>query len=136
VTRERLKGNWGITDVSDCIEAVHSPELRSLIDTKRTAIRGGSAGGYTALASISLASSAASKTKFFASATSNYGISNLELLADDTHKFELMYMIKLLGGTKAEIPHVYHDRSPVYFSARIETPLLVRFVLMKVPPDG
>jgi hypothetical protein len=30
-------------------------------------------------------------------------------------------MIKLLGGTKAEIPHVYHDRSPVCFSARIET---------------
>ncbi|KAG1863162.1 Alpha/Beta hydrolase protein [Suillus subluteus] len=122
---ERLKGNWGITDVSDCIEAVQSPELRSLIDTKRTAIRGGSSGGYTTLAAISLASSAASKTKFFASATSNFGISNLELLADDSHKFELMYMIKLLGGTKEEIPHVYHDRSPVYFSARIETPLLV-----------
>ncbi|KAG1880749.1 Alpha/Beta hydrolase protein [Suillus subluteus] len=122
---ERLKGNWGITDVSDCIEAVQSPELRSLIDTKRIAIRGGSSGGYTTLAAISLASSAASKTKFFASATSNFGISNLELLADDSHKFELMYMIKLLGGTKEEIPHVYHDRSPVYFSARIETPLLV-----------
>jgi dipeptidyl aminopeptidase/acylaminoacyl peptidase len=122
---ERLKGNWGITDVSDCIEAVQSPELRSFIDTKRTAIRGGSSGGYTTLASISLASSAASKTKFFASATSNFGISNLELLADDTHKFELMYMTKLLGGTKEEIPQVYHDRSPVYFSARIETPLLV-----------
>ncbi|KAG2744534.1 hypothetical protein P692DRAFT_20837805, partial [Suillus brevipes Sb2] len=40
-----------------------------------------------------------------------------------THKFELEYMIKLLGGTKAEIPHVYHDRSPVCFSARIETVL-------------
>jgi hypothetical protein len=53
--------------------------------------------------------------------TSNYGISNLELLVDDTYKFELEYMIKLLGGTKAEIPHVYHDRSPVYFSARIIT---------------
>ncbi|KAG2354947.1 Alpha/Beta hydrolase protein [Suillus spraguei] len=94
----RLKGNWGIADVSDCIEA-------------RTAIRGGSSGGYT--------------TKFFASATSNYGISNLELLADDTHKFELLYMTKLLGGTKEEIPDVYHDRSPMYFSSRIETPLLV-----------
>ncbi|KAG1737950.1 hypothetical protein EDB19DRAFT_1928303 [Suillus lakei] len=41
----RLQGNWGITDVSDCIEAVQSPELRSLVDTKRTAIRGESAGG-------------------------------------------------------------------------------------------
>ncbi|KAG0704085.1 Alpha/Beta hydrolase protein [Suillus ampliporus] len=122
---ERLKGNWGITDVSDCIESVESAELCSLIDTKRTAIRGGSAGGYIALASISLDSSASSKTKFFASATSNYGISNLELLAGDTHKFELRYMVKLLGGTKEEVPEVYHDRSPEYFSANIKTPLLV-----------
>jgi dipeptidyl aminopeptidase/acylaminoacyl peptidase len=126
VARERLKGNWGIADVSDCIEAVRSSELSPIIDTERTAIRGGSSGGYTALASISLDSSAASKRKFFACATSNYGISNLELLADDTHKFELQYMIKLLGGRKQEIPQVYHDRSPMYFSANIRTPLLVR----------
>ncbi|KAG1737949.1 hypothetical protein EDB19DRAFT_1715213, partial [Suillus lakei] len=40
----------------------------------------------------------------------------------DTHKFELMYVIKLLGGTKEEIPR---DRSPGYLSANIKTPLLV-----------
>ncbi|OAX36167.1 alpha/beta-hydrolase [Rhizopogon vinicolor AM-OR11-026] len=122
---ERLKGNWGIADVNDCIDAIQSPKISSVVDTERTAIRGGSSGGYTVLASISLDSSAASKKKFFACATSNYGISNLELLADDTHKFELQYMRKLLGGTKQEVPQVYHDRSPVYFSANIKTPLLV-----------
>ncbi|KAG0704117.1 Alpha/Beta hydrolase protein [Suillus ampliporus] len=122
---ERLKGNWGITDVKDCIDAVESPELSLLIDTKRTAIRGGSAGGYATLASISLDSSKASKKKIFASATSSYGISNMEVFADDTHKFELKYVIKLFGGTKEEIPDVYHDRSPEYFSANIKTPLLV-----------
>ncbi|KAG1850041.1 alpha/beta-hydrolase [Suillus tomentosus] len=122
---ERLQGNWGITDVSDCIGAIQSPQISSLIDTKRTAIRGGSAGGFTTLAAISLDSSAASKVKFFASATNSYGISNMELFAEDTHKFELMYIIKLLGGTKEEIPKVWHDRSPVYFSANIKTPLLV-----------
>ncbi|KAG2749041.1 alpha/beta-hydrolase [Suillus brevipes Sb2] len=94
----------------------------SLIDTKRTAIRGGSSGGYTALASISLASSSASKTVF---RECHEQLRNLEPGATCgryTHTFELEYMIKLLGGMKAEIPH---DRSPVYFSARIETPLLV-----------
>lgn len=139
VARERLKGNWGITDVSDCIEAVRSSELSPVIDSARTAIRGGSSGGYTVLASISLDSSVASKSKFFACATSNYGISNLELLADDTHKFELQYMNKLLGGTKQEIPQVYHDRSPLYFSANIKTPLLVCFSESRfggVRPDG
>jgi dipeptidyl aminopeptidase/acylaminoacyl peptidase len=58
------------------------------------------------------------------------------LLADDTHKFELQYMIKLLGGTKQEIPQVYHDRSPVYYSANIKTPLLVCFVVDEVRSDG
>ncbi|KAG2355434.1 Alpha/Beta hydrolase protein [Suillus spraguei] len=122
---ERLQGNWGITDVSDCIDAVQSPQISSLIDIKRIAIRGGSAGGYTTLAAISLDSSAASKTRFFACATNSFGISNMELFANDTHKFELMYIIKLLGGTKEEIPKVWHDRSPEYFSANIKTPLLV-----------
>ncbi|KAG2093719.1 Alpha/Beta hydrolase protein [Suillus discolor] len=122
---ERLQGNWGITDVSDCVGAIQSPQISSLIDTKRTAIRGGSAGGFTTLAAISLDSSAASKVKFFASATNSYGVSNMELFAEDTHKFELMYIIKLLGGTREEIPKVWHDRSPVYFSANIKTPLLV-----------
>ncbi|KAG0693626.1 Alpha/Beta hydrolase protein [Suillus ampliporus] len=107
---ERLKGNWGITDVKDCIDAVESPELSLLIDAKRTAIRGGSAG---------------KQEEIFASATSSYGISNMEVFADDTHKFELKYVIKLFGGTKEEIPDVYHDRSPEYFSANIKTPLLV-----------
>jgi len=49
----------------------------------------------------------------------------MELFAKDTHKFELMYIIKLLGGTIEEIPEVWHDRSPVYFSGNIKTPLLV-----------
>ncbi|KAG2094844.1 Alpha/Beta hydrolase protein [Suillus discolor] len=125
VYMERLQGNWGITDVSDCIGAIQSPQISSLIDTKRTAIRGGSAGGFTTLAAISLDSSAASKVKFFASATNSYGVSNMELFAEDTHKFELMYIIKLLSGAREEIPKVWHDRSPVYFSANIKTPLLV-----------
>jgi dipeptidyl aminopeptidase/acylaminoacyl peptidase len=136
VARERLKGNWGITDVSDCIEAVLSPKLSPLIDTERTAIRGGSAGGYTTLASISLDSSAASKKKFFACATNSYGVSSLELFVDDTHKFELKNIIKLIGGTKQEVPQVYHDRSPVYFSTNIRTPLLVCFLVEEVRSDG
>ena len=136
MTRERLKGNWGITDVSDCIGAVLSPKLSPLIDAGRTAIRGGSAGGYTTLASISLDSSAASKRKFFACATNSYGISSLELFVDDTHKFELKYILKLIGGTKKEVPQVYHDRSPVYFSTNIRTPLLVCCLVDEVRSDG
>ena len=67
----------------------------------------------------------ASKNKFFACGASHFGVADLESFVDDTHKFELRYILKLLGGTKQEIPQVYHDRSPVNFSANIKTPLLV-----------
>ncbi|KAG1895822.1 Alpha/Beta hydrolase protein [Suillus fuscotomentosus] len=74
---EHLKGNWGITDMSDCIGAIQSPQVSSLINTKCTVICGRSA--FTTLAAISLDSSAASKVKFFASATNSFRISNMEI---------------------------------------------------------
>jgi dipeptidyl aminopeptidase/acylaminoacyl peptidase len=61
-------------------------------------------------------------------------------LTEDTHKFESMYMQRLLGGTPQEIPDVYRERSPVHRADRIRTPLLVRapaslwvFVLIPTP---
>jgi len=42
------------------------------------------------------------------------------------HKFELHYIPKLLGGTFAEIPDVYIERSPVHHAEKILVPLLVR----------
>jgi hypothetical protein len=55
-------------------------------------------------------------------------------LTEDTHKFESKYMERLLGGTPAEIPDVYRERSPVHHADRIRTPLLVRaFRLSPVP---
>ncbi|KAH7922307.1 alpha/beta-hydrolase [Leucogyrophana mollusca] len=116
----RLAGKWGIVDVQDSIDAAKllaSPP-HSLIDVSRVAIRGGSAGGYTTL-------SAFATTTFFAAGTSMYGISNLVLLTDDTHKFELRYMEKLIGGTMQDIPEVYKERSPAFHAERIESPLLV-----------
>ncbi|KAG0701828.1 Alpha/Beta hydrolase protein [Suillus ampliporus] len=126
--RERLKGRWGIADVSDCIEAVN--KFGGYTDITRTVIHGWSLGGYATLASISLPTSKASDKKFFASATSNYGISNLELLAEDTHKFEYRYTECLLG-CEGTCDDVYHNRSPVNYPEHIKTPLLV-FTFFKI----
>ncbi|KAF9223517.1 alpha beta-hydrolase [Gyrodon lividus] len=119
----RLAGNWGIVDVQDCRDA---PEMlaaapHSLIDGTRVAIRGGSAGGFTTLAALSIPRN----TSYFKAATSSYGISDLVSLAQFTHKFELKYMDKLLGGSPQEIPEVYAARSPVNHADRIISPLLV-----------
>lgn len=93
----------------------------NLLDAKRTAIRGGSAGGYTALAALSMSSNPAA----FAAGTSSYGVSDVAKLAEFTHKFESHYMTKLIGATLEENPQLYKDRSPIYHADKITSPLLV-----------
>nr|GAT54164.1 predicted protein [Mycena chlorophos] len=120
---ERLSSNWGIVDIEDCIQAskLISQAPYSLIDPKRTVIRGGSAGGYTALGAVSMGSDLTT----FAAATSMYGISDLRRLLEDTHKFESGYPLDLLGGDISDIPEVYEDRSPVTHADKIVAPLLI-----------
>jgi hypothetical protein len=45
--------------------------------------------------------------------------------SDDTHKFESQYLFKLVGGTPAQVPQIYHDRSPVYNAGNITASLLL-----------
>ncbi|RXW25129.1 hypothetical protein EST38_g726 [Candolleomyces aberdarensis] len=120
---ERLDNHWGQVDVEDSILAakVLSQEPYNLIDPKRVVVRGGSAGGFTTLAAISIASD----LKFFAAAQSSYGVSDLQKLDEFTHKFESHYLNKLIGGTFAEVPEIYKARSPIYHADSIVTPLLI-----------
>ncbi|KAF8672037.1 Alpha beta-hydrolase [Rhizoctonia solani] len=117
--RERLQGKWGIVDVDDCVSTVGELGKANLVDPKRVAIRGGSAGGYTTLAAL------VKNSKAFGAGTSSYGISDLKVLAGETHKFESQYLFKLLGGTYEERPDVYKDRSPIFHANNISSPLLL-----------
>ncbi|GAA5827124.1 hypothetical protein JCM3770_000247 [Rhodotorula araucariae] len=116
--RERLAGKWGVVDVQDTIACVEHLVKGGKVDKDKVAITGGSAGGFTVLAALT-------DSKVFTAGTSSYGISDLALLADDTHKFESNYLFKLLGGTAAEVPQNYHDRSPLHKAAQITAPLLL-----------
>ncbi len=123
--RNRLAGTWGVTDVRDCVLAASIlSKTHNLVDPARTAIRGGSSGGFTVLAA------ACAYPDAFAAAVSNYGISDLIKLCEFTHKFESHYMEKLLGGTLEQIPNVYKERSPVNNADKIRTPLLVSLFMM------
>ena len=118
---KRLEGNWGIADVRDSVIAVQqlAAPPYSLIDPQRTAITGGSAGGYTVLQAL------CDVPDVFAAGAASYGISNLFKLAEFTHKFESQYMFKLVGGTPEDVPEVYKARSPVFHADKIKSPLLV-----------
>ena len=123
---ERLAKLWGIADNDDCISSAQAISSRPLdyVDPKRICIRGASSGGFAVLAVLSYGRFRST----FAAGTSIAGISDLGLLAQQTHKFELHYMEKLLGGTYADIPWIYERRSPLTHAKDIGVPLLVCFL--------
>jgi dipeptidyl aminopeptidase/acylaminoacyl peptidase len=115
--RERLNGRWGIVDVDDCVNGAHYLAERGEADGNRLAIRGGSAGGYTTLCALTFRDA-------FKGGASHYGISDLEALATDTHKFESRYLDRLIGPYP-ERRDLYIERSPIHFTDRLNCPMIL-----------
>ena len=116
--RERLNGKWGIVDVDDAINATRYLAAEGMADAGRLIIRGGSAGGYTTLAALTF------HPGVFKAGASYYGISDLEVLEVDTHKFESRYSHSLIGPYP-ERKDIYYERSPIHFVDRLASPLIL-----------
>jgi dienelactone hydrolase len=114
--RERLKLNWGIVDVDDCVNGARFLVQQGLVDLSRVVISGGSAGGYTTLAALTF-------RDFFQGGASYYGVSDAAALARDTHKFESRYLVWLIGPYPEEEAR-YRERSPVYHADRLSKPVI------------
>lgn len=117
--RERLRGQWGVVDVRDCVDGARELASAGLVDPERMAIEGRSAGGYTTLAALTM-------TDAFSAGNSLYGIADLAVLAGDTHKFESRYTDGLIGGTPDEVPEIYAARSPLEHLDGLNCPMLIQ----------
>ncbi|MEN3335154.1 MAG: hypothetical protein V7641_4519 [Blastocatellia bacterium] len=115
--RERLNGNWGIVDIEDCINGAGYLVEQGRADLERLIIRGGSAGGYTTLAALTFRDT-------FKAGASYYGISDLELLEQDCHKFESRYNHSMIGPYP-ESKEIYKARSPIHFTDRLSCPIIL-----------
>jgi dipeptidyl aminopeptidase/acylaminoacyl peptidase len=114
--RERLEGNWGIVDVEDVVAGVRFLVESGRVDPGRTAIRGGSAGGFTVLAALAF-------HDVFRAGANYFGVSDLEALARDTHKFESRYLDRLV----APLPQgraIYEARAPIRHLESFRAPLI------------
>ncbi|KAJ2048659.1 Esterase lipase thioesterase active site [Coemansia sp. RSA 922] len=105
--RERLYPQFGVVDVEDCCAAALHLSATGIVDRHRLSIMGGSAGGFTTLACLAF------RPEVFAVGASLYGISDLEVLIKETHKFEAQYPVHLVGPYP-EAQAVYKSRSPLY----------------------
>jgi dipeptidyl aminopeptidase/acylaminoacyl peptidase len=115
--RERLRRQWGIVDVEDCVAAVQALVRDGLADGDRLGIRGGSAGGWTTLAALTT-------TDAFGAGVSYYGVAELIHFTEDTHDFESRYVDGLVG-TLPEDRDVYLERAPLSHVDQLSCPVLL-----------
>lgn len=114
--RQRLDGKWGIVDVDDCVNCARYLINRGEVNAEQTVIRGGSAGGYTTLAAMTF-------RNVFKAGASYYGVSDLEALAKDTHKFESRYLDRIVGPYPSR-RDLYLERSPIYHVEQLSCPII------------
>jgi dipeptidyl aminopeptidase/acylaminoacyl peptidase len=148
--RERLRGQWGVVDVADAMNAALALAEAGDADGRRLGIRGGSAGGWTALAAVtsgltgtsadepggrsgpvgrgSRAEKAGAEKKghppVFAAAVSYYGVAELKSFAETTHDFESRYLDGLIGSLP-EAADRYDERSPMGHVSPVTCPILL-----------
>lgn len=112
--RERLREQWGVVDVEDCAAVALALADEGLADRARLAIRGGSAGGWTAAVSLT-------RGGVYACGVIRYPVLDLVGWATGgTHDFESRYLDWLVGT-----PARYAERSPVEHADRITVPFLL-----------
>ena len=116
--RLRLERQWGLVDVEDCVAGARWLIENRNADPERLMISGGSAGGYTTLCALT-----PKGDKVFSGGASYYGVSDLEALARDTHKFESRYLDWLIGPYPQD-RETYAERSPINHVDRLSAPVI------------
>ena len=86
-------------------------------DPKRSVVKGGSAGGFVVLAALAF------QKEVFAAGINYFGVSDMAVLARDTHKFESRYLDTLVGPLP-QAEAIYAKRSPLSAVGNIRAPLL------------
>jgi len=119
--RERLRREWGVVDVQDAIAAARWVTESAGADPARLAIRGGSAGGWTALAAVTTGTR---RARVFSAAVSYFGVGELRSFVATTHDFESRYLDGLIGPLPGYETR-YDDRAPVGHVTRDTCPILL-----------
>ncbi|WP_071517431.1 S9 family peptidase [Geitlerinema sp. PCC 9228] len=114
--RHSLHGKWGVADVDDCAHGAKYLAKQGWVDENRLIITGSSAGGYTTLSALTFRDD-------FCAGASYYGVSDLEALVRETHKFESRYLDRLVGPYPDQ-QELYQQRSPIHACDRLSCPVI------------
>lgn len=114
--RLRLAGGWGELEVEDIRAAIDSLVEAGRVDPQRVFVRGGSAGGFSALRALV-------ELPTLRGGASLYGVSDPLALRRLTHKFEADYLDWLIGDPQQHAGR-YRTRTPLWQAERIRVPVI------------
>ena len=114
--RLRLAGQWGELEVEDIRAAIEALAGEGRIDPRRVFVRGGSAGGFSALRALA-------ELPQLRGGASLYGVSDPLALRRLTHKFEADYLDWLIGDPEQDAER-YQRRTPLLQAERIKAPVI------------
>ena len=103
--------------MEDCCNGALYVAKTMRADINKLCIDGGSAGGFTTLACLT------QRNDVFKAGSSMYGVSDIEALAKDTHKFESRYMDSIVGPYPEE-KSLYVERSPIHSADKLSCPMI------------
>ncbi|MEB3318555.1 MAG: prolyl oligopeptidase family serine peptidase, partial [Cyanobacteriota bacterium] len=115
--RERLNGQWGVLDVTDCLAAATAVVASGRACAERVAMEGGSASGFTVLAALAAGDG-------LRAGACRYPVVDLETLVEESHRLEAHYLDSLVGPWPEARP-VYRARSPLGQVSRIQRPVIL-----------
>ncbi|MFI7866689.1 alpha/beta hydrolase family protein [Ectopseudomonas khazarica] len=114
--RLRLAGGWGELEVEDIRAAIDSLVDAGRVDPQCVFVRGGSAGGFSALRALV-------ELPTLRGGASLYGVSDPLALRRLTHKFEADYLDWLIGDPQQHAER-YRTRTPLLQAERIRVPVI------------
>ncbi|MFN9644995.1 MAG: S9 family peptidase [Cyanobacteriota bacterium] len=114
--RERLRGQWGVLDVADCLAAAAAVVEGGRASAERVAMDGSSASGFTVLAALAAGAG-------LRAGACRYPVVDLEALVVESHRFEAHYLDGLVGPWP-ESRAIHAARSPLTRVARIQRPVI------------
>lgn len=115
--QQALRGRWGELDVDDTAAVLRASHDRGWSRRDRTVMMGSSSGGLTALGVLGRHRGLA------AGAVVLYPVTDLAVLAEESHRFEAHYTLSLVGPL--EDVERYRELSPVSYCDRIDVPVLL-----------
>ncbi|HUG17068.1 MAG TPA: S9 family peptidase, partial [Thermomicrobiales bacterium] len=115
---DKLHGAWGKGDLADNVTSVNALRARGLVDERRLAVWGSSAGGYATLCAMTMAPGV------FKAGVEQAGLSDLVCFPRTSDRYGRDVPRSELGPIE-ENYELWVERSPVTHVAKVQNPLLI-----------